>query len=136
MQHDDRYSGLLCFEEPENGIHPARISDIAKLLKEMCVDFTNEFSSLRQIIINTHSPVLIGHIFKWKWDRQISIWYAEMRERVTEINNKRSAIRITTILQVIKDNEIHISLFEISEQDRKLTLSKVTNYLETASSLM
>jgi predicted ATPase len=135
MQYDDRYSGLLCFEEPENGIHPARISEIAKLLKEMCVDFTNELSSLRQIIINTHSPVLIGHIFKWKWDRQISIWYAEMRERVTEIHNKRSAIRITIILPVIKDNEIQIS-FEVSEQDRKLTLSKVTNYLETASSLM
>jgi len=114
MQHDVRYSGLLCFEEPENGIHPARISDIAKLLKEMSVDFNDKEAFLRQIIINTHSPILVGHIYNWKSDKQVSIWYAEMRERVTD---KFGAIRITTILPVIKDDNSQLPLFEISEQD-------------------
>lgn len=138
MQHDARYSGLLCFEEPENGIHPARISDIAKLLKEMSVDFDDTEASLRQIIINTHSPILVGHIYSWKFDQQVSIWYAEMRERVTKLHDEFSAIRITTVLPVIKDNDSNQLMlpFEVSEQDRKLTLTKVKNYLETASSLM
>jgi len=49
-------------EEPENGIHPARIPAIVELLKDMAVDVTmavGEDNPMRQIIINTHSPAVI-----------------------------------------------------------------------------
>jgi len=39
------------YEEPENGVHPRRLSHIAELLKNAATDE-------RQILINTHSPVL------------------------------------------------------------------------------
>ncbi|HBK30102.1 MAG TPA: ATPase, partial [Porphyromonadaceae bacterium] len=52
-------SGLLCFEEPENGIHPFRISTMASLLKDLTNDFTDEELPLRQVIVNTHSPILV-----------------------------------------------------------------------------
>ncbi len=44
-------STTIGYEEPENGVHPRRLRDIAELLK-------NAASPSRQIVINTHSPIL------------------------------------------------------------------------------
>lgn len=133
LEYDSKYTGLLCFEEPENGIHPFRIEAMAKLLKGLSVDFTDTEMPLRQVIVNTHSPVLVGYIYHWQTDKNVSIWYAEMRNRVTEINQKRLAISVTSILPVIKENESSQLTLEISVQEKKLTLSNVKKYLETAS---
>ncbi len=57
--------GIICLEEPENGIHPARIPAIVELLYQMAVDKTapvDESNPLRQIIVNTHSPLVIQAI--------------------------------------------------------------------------
>lgn len=62
---DPLAGGVICMEEPENGIHPARIPAIVELLKGMCVDVTapvSDDNTLRQIIINTHSPVVIKNL--------------------------------------------------------------------------
>jgi predicted ATPase len=42
---------VICFEEPENGIHPRRIDMIAKYL-------INAAENKSQIIVTTHSPIL------------------------------------------------------------------------------
>ena len=42
------------YEEPENGVHPRRLKHISELLK-------NAATTKRQILINTHSPVLPGY---------------------------------------------------------------------------
>jgi predicted ATPase len=47
-------STTIGYEEPENGVHPRRISQIADLLK-------NGASEDRQILVNTHSAVLAGY---------------------------------------------------------------------------
>lgn len=44
---------LIGFEEPENGIHPRRVRDVAELLK------TRSESGESQLIVTTHSPVLL-----------------------------------------------------------------------------
>ncbi|MCU0326373.1 MAG: AAA family ATPase [Spirosomaceae bacterium] len=132
LEYDEKFKGLLCFEEPENGIHPFRIEAMAKLLKGLSVNFENNDSPLRQVIVNTHSPVLVNHIYNWRNDNKVSIWYAEMRNRVTDINNKRIGLSITSILPVLKDDNIQLTL-DFSEQDRKLTLANVSKYLETKS---
>ena len=63
LETDYTENGLICLEEPENGIHPARIPSIIQLLKDIVVDPTDpEDTSLRQVIINTHSPGVIGEI--------------------------------------------------------------------------
>ncbi|MBF8792231.1 AAA family ATPase [Pseudomonas monteilii] len=62
MSEDPDFKGLLCFEEPENGIHPAKMSFMLSLLKELAVDAlepTGEDNPMRQILIATHSPVLV-----------------------------------------------------------------------------
>ena len=60
---DPDSSSLLCLEEPENGIHPERVSTILQVLEGMTVDVnepSNEGNPLRQVIINTHSPLVVG----------------------------------------------------------------------------
>lgn len=63
MAEDPDFKGLLCFEEPENGIHPAKMGAMLNLLKELAVDANQpvgEDNPLRQILIATHSPVLVN----------------------------------------------------------------------------
>lgn len=47
---------VIGFEEPENGVHPRRIRDIAKLL------VGRAGSGDTQLIVTTHSPILPDHI--------------------------------------------------------------------------
>lgn len=50
---------LLCMEEPENGIHPERISVMVQLLLDIAVDPQRKVdldNPMRQVIVNTHSP--------------------------------------------------------------------------------
>ncbi len=131
LLYDSKHTGLLCFEEPENGVHPFRIKDIAKLLKNLTVDFANSEMPLRQVIVNTHSSVLIGELIQWQNDKNVSIWLAQMNSLITEIEGKRTKLRITKILPVAKEKEPKDTL-SFSEQERKLTLKKVIEYLETA----
>jgi len=59
---DPEAGGVICLEEPENGIHPARIPAMVELLSDMAVSpeyAVGEDNPLRQIIINTHSPLVI-----------------------------------------------------------------------------
>lgn len=65
MAFDPDATGLICLEEPENGIHPSRISAILELLREMAVDpkvGVGPQNPLRQVIINTHSPMVVRNL--------------------------------------------------------------------------
>ena len=57
--------GVVCLEEPENGIHPARIAAMVKLLRDIAVDPlypVDDENPLRQVIVNTHSPVVVQNV--------------------------------------------------------------------------
>ncbi|MCP3996790.1 MAG: ATP-binding protein, partial [bacterium] len=61
LQQDPLETGLICLEEPENGIHPERIGAMLRLLNDIVVEtetVVDGDNPLRQIIINTHSPVV------------------------------------------------------------------------------
>ena len=64
--HDHRRRGVLCFEEPENGIHEARLPGLISLLRTSCTDLTmppeTDKDTLTQIIVNTHSPLVLQHL--------------------------------------------------------------------------
>lgn len=60
LSRDPAPQGLLCMEEPENGIHPERIPAMIQLLQELATDPMDDSSTtLRQVIINTHSPAVV-----------------------------------------------------------------------------
>ncbi|MFN3757240.1 MAG: AAA family ATPase [Flavobacterium sp.] len=132
LEYDEKHTGLLCFEEPENGIHPFRIKAMTELLKDLTVDFNEIDIPLRQVIVNTHSPVLVGNMETWKNDTNVSIWYAQMRNSIIDLNGNRLKLNSTKISPVIKDNSFQQLSLIFSEQDRKLTLSLVNDYLKTA----
>ncbi len=62
---DPSVQGVICLEEPENGIHPGRIAAMLALLQEIAVDVTrpvDRTNPLRQVIVNTHSPGVVHQV--------------------------------------------------------------------------
>lgn len=67
LLEDPEARGTLCLEEPENGIHPERVAPMVKLLRDFAVDPTaavDETNPLRQVIVNTHSPLVFREVGK------------------------------------------------------------------------
>jgi predicted ATPase len=63
LEADPESHGVLCMEEPENGIHPDRIAAVLALLQAVATDPEAPVSAdnpLRQVIVNTHSPLVVG----------------------------------------------------------------------------
>lgn len=61
LLHDPRQRGVLCFEEPENGVHQTRLRALMTFLEDSCTDPSSDTvdsdQPFRQIIVNTHSPI-------------------------------------------------------------------------------
>ncbi|PJF39850.1 MAG: ATPase [Chloroflexi bacterium] len=65
LELDVETQGLLCMEEPENGIYPARIPAMIALLQNIAMDTSEPIDSdnaFRQVIINTHSPSVVQQV--------------------------------------------------------------------------
>lgn len=65
LLHDPLHRGLLLFEEPENGIHPARLKMLIERLRVKVTDPADppeSFNLLSQIIMNSHSPVVLSSL--------------------------------------------------------------------------
>jgi predicted ATPase len=79
LEQDSAGSGLICLEEPENGIHPKRIPAILQLLEDIAVDVEEPVgidNPLRQVIVNTHSPVVVNQV------NDDSLLVAELKESI------------------------------------------------------
>lgn len=62
MATDSDLHGVICMEEPENGIHPARMEAMVDLLRTLAVDGEEAVgpeNPMRQVIVATHSPVFV-----------------------------------------------------------------------------
>jgi predicted ATPase len=65
LEIDPQAGGLLCVEEPENGIHPARIPALVQMLRRIPTDVQQPLgpdNPLRQLIVNTHSPAVVSQV--------------------------------------------------------------------------
>lgn len=65
LELDPQAKGLICLEEPENGIHPSRVKSMLQLLQEIAVDPNypvDDENPLRQVIVNTHSPLVVQQV--------------------------------------------------------------------------
>jgi len=81
LEKDPNATGLICLEEPENGIHPGRIRAMLELLQDIASDPREPVDSdnpLRQVVINTHSPAVVAQI------DQEDLVVAEEREMICE----------------------------------------------------
>lgn len=65
LLYDPRHRGVVCFEEPENGVHPGRIRP---LIQHLCELVTNPRADvdvdgappLSQLMLNSHSPIVLS----------------------------------------------------------------------------
>ena len=72
---------LLCLEEPENAIYPDRVPEILELLQDIAVDLEEPIdfdNPLRQVIINTHSPVVVQQV------PEDSLLIADLEENIVD----------------------------------------------------
>lgn len=134
LEYDDKYTGLLCFEEPENGIHPFRIRATTQLLKDLSSKFDKDDSLLRQVIVNTHSPALISSLALWQDDQNVSVWFSRQNTLIKTIRENKINLKVTRISPVLKVSEQgrQLMLPFTNEYEQKLTLSETERYLMTA----
>jgi predicted ATPase len=66
LEFDEKHTGLLCFEEPENGIHPFRLKAMVELMRDLSTSFKDIEAPLRQVIVNTHSATLLNEVLRWE----------------------------------------------------------------------
>jgi len=62
LQEDAAFHGLVCLEEPENGVHPARMQALVDLLRAFPVATDRPpcaANPLRQLVVATHSPFFV-----------------------------------------------------------------------------
>lgn len=121
IQEDTKSSGLICLEEPENGINPKKVNEMVKLLEEMSTDTdyeVNEDNPLRQVIINSHSPLVVSAV------SDESLYLATEREIYSEIFQKK--VKYTAFSALSGTWKTKNSLAE------ETTLGELLHYLETS----
>jgi predicted ATPase len=129
IRNDPHYHGILCLEEPENGVHPLHLHEMARILREMATDFhdlrqVNE--SLRQVLITTHSPIFISQ------PEVIDALLLVITPRRVKYHNIPS-VRLTQMVPVLTQKN-HFQLSRDPEQERAVdiyTIDMVRKYLES-----
>ncbi len=128
LKNDLQYRGVLCFEEPENGVHPFRLRSMVELLRGLATDFSDPDqadSPLRQLLINTHSPALVSQ------RRALpGLLFAYMTTRVHP-GVPQETVRVTRVLPVQPSSQLRLEL-KVEPQEESYTLGEVIEYLNSA----
>ncbi len=127
LKNDPQHRGVLCFEEPENGVHPFRLLHLVDLLRNLTTDFSNEEEAnepLRQLLINTHSPVLVS-----QHDVLDHLLFAYLVPRVRPGEGANS-LRFTRIVPVSAERQLELE-FGFDSHEKSYTLAQVVDYLNT-----
>lgn len=126
LLYDDEFNGLLCFEEPENGIHPYRMKSMADLLKQLSTDFSDAENSLRQVIVNTHSPVLLKYLTDSNLDsdENVSVWFSQLISHKSIVGGKPQMIRVSKAMPITKSFQMTLDPIQ-----KGITTADAMNYL-------
>jgi predicted ATPase len=130
LSKDEQFNGLLCFEEPENGIHPFRIGSVAELLKKLTSDFNPDNPILRQVVVNTHSPVLLHELNMFENDHLVSVWLIRQNTLIVNQNGVKRSLRVSKAVEVSKTPQ-QGKLFT-TEAERELSMMEVRDILNTS----
>jgi predicted ATPase len=122
--HDPRRRGLVCFEEPENGIHPGRLSGLIELIRDRLYrPFLEEDSSeepLSQVLLNSHSPVFLSNLDEHE------MMFADMVDVVDPERKQR--MRKTRIRPIKPGNQM---IMDLGEERQYVAPYEVATYLAT-----
>lgn len=116
---DPNRRGILCFEEPENGVHEGRIEALIGLLRAASEipDPENENTPYFQVLINTHSPAVLDVL----QDNEVIA-----ADLVTSIDPKENVRHIRTRMRSgVQGNQLDFERF--------LTRSEISKILRRGS---
>lgn len=142
LLHDPRHRGLVCFEEPENGVHPARIRPLVQRLKELVTMPARELPSeeieavdeqapapLCQLLLNSHSPVVLSALIDR--NRQVTEGLLLFADTSTVVEPGGAASRRRTRLRPVRA-QFQTALFAEASHGQVSDL-EVQRILETVS---
>lgn len=134
LLHDPRHRGLICFEEPENGVHPGRVKRLVQRLQEMVTNPAafeegEAVTPLNQLLLNSHSPVVLSALL----DRDLhplegTILFADISSIV---DPERGELRRRTRLRPVQSAQQRIFALE-GETPGEVADFEVKRVLETA----
>jgi predicted ATPase len=127
LLHDPMHKGLICFEEPENGVHPSRLKEMVALLRGLSIDFNEKEDELRQMIVNTHSPVLLGEMIRFHDDQNVIVWFSKLVSRLDTYGNSvsKERIHVTRMIRVHTDAQL-----SMLPPENRVALQEAKKYLE------
>lgn len=130
LQYDEEYKGVTCLEEPENGTHPFRLKLVAQMLSDLSDNFRDTNYPLRQVIVNTHSPLLINEVLRVESREFVSVWFSQLVTQNFMLNDRRISIQATRILPVDTDKDSRHS--SASETEKRISIRQLQEYLQSA----
>lgn len=92
--HDPEHSGTLLVEEIENGLHPRRLAELLRRIQQRVTDISDPESMarpLRQVILTTHSPVVVAELYRFRPD---SLVFLDTAIRVDPDNDRISRVTV------------------------------------------
>ena len=121
LMDDPSEHGLICFEEPENGVHPFRLGQMIQMLRKHSAQLRDEAASpdelLKQVLVNSHSPVVLKHLEPEQMlFADVITWVAPPPE--------------SSIARCTRLRRVQSKLFE--DNDECVTTDHVSRLLETA----
>lgn len=129
LRNDPEHHGVLCLEEPENGVHPSRLQSVARVLRDLATNFQNENQvdlPLRQLLVNTHSPTFISQT-----EVRDALLFAFMVTRIRPPEQAIPPMRVTCIVPVITSDTQSLAELGVSEQEKTYTLNEIKDYLNS-----
>jgi hypothetical protein len=125
LELDPEVQGVLCLEEPENGIHPKRIPAMLSLLQDIATDTeeaVNDDNPLRQVIVNTHSPAIVAQV------PEDSLLVAELQEMV-QANRRFKRVAFSYLADTWRDAAAQ----EDGQVPRRISMGELLSYLNPVS---
>jgi predicted ATPase len=115
--HDPRRKGVICFEEPENGIHEHRLRQLINLIRNACVDPTKKMhpidTHMLQVVVNTHSPVVMSCLLEHE------LVYADVATIIEPKKGVRRKTRMRPGISYGDGKQYSLTHYEIDQLLRK-----------------
>lgn len=112
--NDPERQGILCFEEPENGVHEGRIPDLIQILRE-ATETQDSNGDFFQVLMNTHSPAVMRAL------NAKEVLYADSVRTIAQddVSETRTRMRSIATDRTLFDDEHHLYPAKVEELLRK-----------------
>ncbi|MEU4511487.1 AAA family ATPase [Nonomuraea wenchangensis] len=98
--HDPDHAGVLLIEEIENGLHPSRLAELLRRLQRLVTDLGDREAlrrPLRQVILTTHSPVVVSELYRLRPDALVFL------DSVARVDPEQKWMSRVTIAKPVRD---------------------------------